>query len=223
MNTENVIVMIFTILFTIANIIMLRYEWTKIEGTENESFWKFPKWLWIYGGIMLAVQIGYAILLPMIYQQNTACMFIKRLGLLTLIWQAAAIDWKYQKIPNDIVLTGAAFRIIMLLPEFLFERETLLPCLISEGVALAGIVLLVLICLVLMKNSIGMGDLKLLMVMAVCQGFHGIMASGFISMLVSFFAAVILLVTKKKTRKDTLSFAPCILLGTLLGIFLTGI
>lgn len=223
MNTENVIVMGFTIFFTIANIIMLRYEWMKIKGTENEIFWKFPKWLWFYGGIMLVVQVGYSYLLPMIYQQNTPCMFIKRLGLLALIWQAAAIDWKYQKIPNDIVFIGASFRIIMLLLEFLFEREILLPSLISEGVALAGIVLLVLICLVLMKNSIGMGDLKLLMVMAVCQGFQGIMVSGFISMLVSFFVAVTLLVTKKKTRKDTLSFAPCILVGTLLGVFLTGI
>lgn len=58
MNTENVIVMGFTIFFTIANIIMLRYEWMKIKGTENEIFWKFPKWLWFYGGIMLVVQVG---------------------------------------------------------------------------------------------------------------------------------------------------------------------
>lgn len=229
MNIESVIVLIFTILFSIAGIIMLRYEWIRLEKKENSeiaediSFWKFPKWLWVYGAVMLMVQISFACLLPIIYIDNTACMFIKRLGLLVLIWQAAATDWKYQKIPNDIILVGVAFRVSMLIPEYIFEREQIVSTLISEGIALAGIVLLVLICLLLMKNSIGMGDLKLLMIMAVCQGFNGIMSSGFLSMLISFFAAIVLLLTKKKTRKDTLPFAPCILAGTLLSVFMTGV
>lgn len=229
MNIESVIVLIFTILFSIAGIIMLRYEWIRLEKKENSeiaediSFWKFPKWLWVYGAVMLMVQISFACLLPIIYIDNTACMFIKRLGLLVLIWQAAATDWKYQKIPNDIILVGVAFRVIMLIPEFFFEREMLVSNLISEGTAFVGITVFVVICLVLMKNSIGMGDLKLLMVMALCQGVDGIMSSGFMSMLVSFFAAVAVLLTKKKSRKDTLPFAPCVLVGTLLSVFMTGI
>ena len=95
--------------------------------------------------------------------------------------------------------------------------------LISEGLALIAIIVLVVVCLLLMKNSIGMGDFKLLLLMAVCQGMQGIMMSGFLSMIVSFFAAVVLLLNRKKTRKDTIPFAPCILQGTLMGVFLTGI
>ena len=218
----NVIVLIFTIVSSVASIIMLRYEWLRQENTEAE-FWKFPKWLWIYGGIMLVVQVVLSYLLMTIYTENTICMFVKRIGLLALIWQAAALDWKYKKIPNDIILTGVIFRVIMLIPEFISERENILANLISEGIALAVIIVVVLICLLLMKNSIGMGDFKLLMVMAICQGINGIITSVFLSMLVSFFVAVALLLTKKKTRKDTLPFAPCILIGTLTGVFLTGI
>lgn len=223
MSIENGIVILFTILFSIGSIIMLRYEWIKVEGAEKQGFWKFPLWLRIYGVIMLVVQVGLAYLLLKIYKENTPCMFIKRLGLLALIWQAAAIDWKYHKIPNDIILAGAAFRVIMLIPEFLIEREMIISNLISEGIALVGIIILVIICLIFMRNSIGMGDLKLLMIMAACQGLNGVMTSGFMSMLVSFVVAVTLLIMRKKTRKDVIPFAPCILIGTLLGVFLTGI
>lgn len=223
MNVENVIVMMVTIICSIASIIMLRYEWLKQEKTEDVDFWKFPKWLWIYGVTLLVVQVVLAYLLMNIYTENTICMVIKRMGLLSLVWQAAVLDWKYQKIPNDIILVGVVFRIILLVPEFLLEREMMLMNLIAEGIALALIVIVVFICLLLMKNSIGMGDFKLLMIMAICQGINGIMASVFLSMLVAFFVAVALLLSKRKTRKDTLPFAPCILAGTLAGVFLTGL
>ncbi len=223
MNIKHVIVMIFTIVFSIASMFMLRYEWKRQMKIQQEEPIQFPKGLWVYSGIMLAMQIVLAYLLTIIYPENTVCMLIKRLGLLALIWQAAAIDWKFQKIPNDIILVGVAFRIMMMIPEYLLEREMFIVNLVSEGIALVAMIILVLVCLLLMKDSIGMGDLKLFMLMAACQGLQGIITSGFISMLVSFFVAVSLLISKKKTRKDTIPFAPCILPGTLLGVFLTGI
>ncbi len=223
MNIKHVIVMIFTIVFSIASMFMLRYEWKRQMKIQQEEPIQFPKGLWVYSGIMLAMQIVLAYLLTIIYPENTVCMLIKRLGLLALIWQAAAIDWKFQKIPNDIILVGVAFRIMMMIPEYLLEREMFIVNLVSEGIALVAMIILVVVCLLLMKDSIGMGDLKLLMLMAICQGLQGIMMSGFISMLVSFFVAVALLVSKRKTRKDAIPFAPCILPGTLLGVFLTGI
>lgn len=223
MNIENILVMICTVLFGVFGIVLLRYEWKKQMNLEESASEPLPTGLWVYGGVMLVMQIVLAYLLLTIYPENTACMVLKRLGLLTLIWQAAAIDWKYQKIPNDIILVGLAFRVIMLIPEYIFDREIFLSNLIEEGVALIIVVILVVICLLLMKNSIGMGDVKLLMLMALCQGISGIAASCFLSMVVSFFVAVALLISKKKSRKDTLSFAPCILVGTFLSVFLTGI
>lgn len=223
MNIEQIIVMICTVLFGIAGMLMLRYEWKKqlhIEQMEEEQI---PNGLWVYSGFMLVMQCVLAYLLLSIYPENTPCMVLKRLGLITLIWQAAAIDWKWQKIPNDIILAGVVFRALMLIPEFIFDREILVSNLIEEGIALLIVVIFVFICLLLMKNSIGMGDVKLLMLMALCQGISGIAMSCFLSMVVSFFVAVALLISRKKTRKDTISFAPCILVGTFLGIFLSGV
>lgn len=223
MNIENAIVMIFTAISGIGSMCMLRYEWRRQAEKQQEESTELPKGLWIYSAIMVVVQLILAYLLMTIYAEHTVCMLIKRLGLLALIWQAAAIDWKFKKIPNDIILVGVAFRILLLIPEYLLEKEMFLGNLISEGIALIAIIVLVVVCLLLMKNSIGMGDFKLLLLMAVCQGMQGIMMSGFLSMIVSFFAAVVLLLSRKKTRKDTIPFAPCILQGTLMGVFLTGI
>lgn len=223
MNIQQMIVMICTVLFGIAGMLMLRYEWKKQLHKEQAEEKQVPNGLWVYSGFMLVMQCALGYLLLTIYPENTPCMVLKRLGLITLIWQAAAIDWKWNKIPNDIILAGVIFRTMMLIPEFIFDREILVSNLIEEGIAFLIVVIFVLICLLLMKNSIGMGDVKLLMIMALCQGINGIPMSCFLSMLVSFFVAVALLLSKKKTRKDTISFAPCILVGTFLGIFLSGV
>lgn len=231
MNKNIIITIIFAVIFGIANLILLRYEDLKQQKTvkeadgeaEKESFWRFPTWMYIYGIIMLIVQIGMSCVLCNIYHDHTLMTNIRRIGLLTIIWQAAVTDWKYNIIPNDFVIEGAAFWIFVVIIEFFTERQYYLVNLISGGIAFLGVVFLVLICLLFMKNSIGMGDLKLLMVMSVCQGTSGFMASGFCSLLVSFFWAIILLIKKKKTRKDTIPFAPCLLLGTLVSVFMTGI
>lgn len=223
MNIEHMIVIMCTVLFGILGMLLLRYEWKKQIDIEQAEVAQVPNGIWVYSGVMLVMQSILAYLLLTIYPENTPCMVLKRIGLLTLIWQAAAIDWKWQKIPNDIILTGVAFRVFMLIPEFIFDRDVMLSNLIEEGIAFLVVVVLVLICLLLMKNSIGMGDVKLLMLMALCQGINGIAMSCFLSMIVSFLVAVVLLLSRRKTRKDTIAFAPCILVGTFLGIFLTGI
>lgn len=221
MNVQQMVVMGVAVLFSVASTLMIRYEWLRQEK-EKHNFWKFPKGLWIYAGVMLVLQcvLGYALMV--FYPENTLCMVIKRLGLMALIWQAAAIDWKFQKIPNNIILMGIVFRGIMIIPELILERQNVLAYLVQEGIALAVVVVLVGICLLLMKNSIGMGDLKLLMMMAIIQGLSGMVASVFLSMLISFFVSVTLLIMKKKTRKDSIPFAPCVLPGAWFGMFLTG-
>ena len=226
MKFELLVVIIFTLIASIASMLMLQYEMRLLEqgGERSKKITIFPvsKKIKIYGLLMIIVQTALVIAVWNIYDYMTICMLVKRIGLLALIWQAAVTDWKYHKIPNDIILTGVAFWLLMLLVEFIFEREWVLINLISEGIALAGMLVLIILCLILMKNSIGMGDLKLIMIMSACQGLEGIMSSMFFSLVVAFIIAIVLLITKKKTRKDVLPFAPCLLAGTILGVFLTG-
>ena len=73
------------------------------------------------------------------------------------------------------------------------------------------------------KNSIGMGDIKLLMVMALYEGFFGSFCAIFFSMIIVCILGIALMIAKKKGRKDVLPFAPAVLVGTCLSIIMTGI
>jgi leader peptidase (prepilin peptidase)/N-methyltransferase len=212
MEIQNIITIIVTIVFALAGIWILHHEWSELSS----------KKMLIYGIIMMVVQVALAVALMYFYPKETICMHLKRLGLLSIIWPAAVIDWKFSRIPNLIILTGLGFRVVMLIPEFILERDTMLVTLASEGIAFAAITVITLFFVLVMKNSVGMGDLKLMMVMALLQGVEGFMTSAFFTLCAAFVVAVFMLITKRKTRKDAIPFAPCILFGTLLGVFLTG-
>ena len=67
-----------------------------------------------------------------------------------------------------------------------------------------------------------MGDIKLMLVMCLFQGFYGVASALFCSLFVAFIYAVVVLITKKKSKSDAVAFAPAILLGTMLSVFLIG-
>ena len=67
-----------------------------------------------------------------------------------------------------------------------------------------------------------MGDVKLVLVMGAFQGFTGMVSSVFVSMIIAFIAAIVLLISKKRKRSDSIEFAPALLLGTTISVILTG-
>ncbi len=90
-----------------------------------------------------------------------------------------------------------------------------------DGIAVLFVVFFFLLSLI-MKNSIGMGDIKLLLVMALFQGVTGFFGALFISMIVAFIIAIVFLVSKRKHKKDSMAFAPSLLVGTIISIALAG-
>ena len=50
-------------------------------------------------------------------------------------------------------------------------------------------------------------------------GVRGIWGAMFLSLIVSFFAAIFFLITKKKSKKDEMAFGPALAIGTFLAIF----
>ena len=85
---------------------------------------------------------------------------------------------------------------------------------------LVGVVFLIIGSFII-RNGIGMGDVKMLMLMGIFEGLYSVMTSIFFSLLISFFVAIIALIRKTKNRKDSLPFAPCVLIGTFLSMVLT--
>lgn len=157
------------------------------------------------------------------YQEQSVLFQCKRMGCIALLFAAAAIDFKKQIIPNQLILSGIGVRAALLAAEVIFERDTIVLTLCSELLGTVGIFLVCMVFLLIMKNSIGMGDIKLFMVMGLYLGLYSMMNAIMSSLILAFIGAVVLLLTRRKGKKDSLPFAPAVLAGTYLSVFLTGI
>lgn len=187
-----------------------RLEW--IEDRKNLL-------LWVISSIFLLILGGCLIFA---YPDQTFLFQCKRVVLMTLLFPAAIIDWKQKVIPNRLILAGIGYRIVILIAEIIWERENLFSYIILEVIAAVGIFFLCVIFLLIMKDSIGMGDIKLFMVMGLYLGLYSMSNAIMSALLLIFVYAVFLLITRKKGKKDVLPFAPAVLIGTYLSIFLTG-
>lgn len=182
---------------------------------------KMSKAMIVYSILSTIVVIGITITLFTIYEENTFVFNLKRIGILSILWVVAYIDYKEYRIPNSFVILGFVYRVLIIMPELLLEEE-FVRNIIAEGIAVVALLLATGLCRLMIKNAIGAGDMKLFMVMGLLLGLDGIWSAVFMSLIVSFFIAVFLLATKKKSRNDNIPFGPAIALGTYLSIFLTG-
>lgn len=147
----------------------------------------------------------------------------KRLCLIAVLWPIAISDYREMRIPNKLVLCGLLCRLVIMIPELFLEPDTMGVHLVSEGIAVVGAVIVCAACMILSRGSLGMGDLKLMVMMSALLGIEGICYSMFFSIFFSFVAAIIFLLTKKKGRKDSMAFAPFVLAGTVVSLIVCGV
>lgn len=193
---------------------------TKINEIKLQSL-KFTKTRLAYA------LVGFVTVGMLVFCLNTTYSIdlITRLSLITLvllILPVSAIDMRLQKIPNVFLLVGLAIRIVYLAVMYIQDASN--AWIITKDSLIGSVVigLFFLFLLVVFKNSIGMGDVKLFALMGLYQGLWGVINSVFFSLVVSFFVSIALLITKKKGRKDTISFGPSIYLGTIIAMCMAG-
>ncbi len=172
--------------------------------------------------VILASLIAITLVLDLFYQLSTIYI-AKRISLIAILWPIAISDYKEYRIPNKLIIYGLIIRIALLICEFIFSFNTVLATVIYEVIAVVGASAVCFLCMLISKGSLGMGDLKLMILMGFMLGIEGICYSMFVSIFFSFVAAVILLASKKKKRKDAIPFAPFILAGTFTSIILSGV
>jgi len=148
---------------------------------------------------------------------------VKLLSLVLVMFPIAAIDFRIQKIPNQLLIAALIIRIMIYIAEFIVSAPAAFNVLKDNLLGAIVIGVFFWVILLVFKNSIGMGDIKLFVVMGLYQGLWGAINSIFFSLLVSFVLSAGLLITRKKGRKDTISFGPSILLGTIIAMGLAGI
>lgn len=189
------------------------------ENTEQN---KAKRLAYVFSGIMLLLTEGVAVMYLTVYEDFTVWTAVKRLALLSVMWPVALIDYKTYRIPNSYIIYGLACRVLIFPFELLFSEPGVWQVLLGEVIAAAAMLLAAVLCGVLIKNSVGFGDMKLFVVMGLLLGTQGIWSAVFLSLIVSFIAAVFLLATKRKTKKDAIPFGPALVLGTYLAAYLTG-
>lgn len=175
----------------------------------------------IYSVIMSILVVAITFALCLIYRDNTFLFNLKRVALLSMIWPIAFIDFKSYRIPNEFIILGISYRVVILALELIFSSGVWKNFL-TEIIASAALFLASFLCGLFIKNAIGFGDVKLFLVMGLLLGLKGVWSAIFLSLIVSFIISIYVLVTKRKGRKDSIPFGPAIVIGTFLSVFLTG-
>ena len=189
------------------------------EQTPNADL---PPSAFVYSAVCIVTTVVIAVFFPKLYPDNSVWVNVKRMALLSIMWPLAYIDFKTLRIPNLFVIYGLVYRLIILVFEILLGNQYVWQTLLSEGIAAAGLLLAAVLSVLLVKNGIGFGDMKLFIVMGLMLGLEGIWGAVFLSLVVSFFVAVFAMAIKKKTRKDVIPFGPALVIGTYLSFCLSG-
>lgn len=177
---------------------------------------------WFCFFVMMAVTECCGAIL-VIYHHNSFVQDFRRICLLCLLWPIAWNDYKEQIIPNLFLKIGCYYWVIWILISLFTDRNGLLMEIIRSLFAVFMITIICIICTLIIKNCMGMGDIKLLMVMGLLQGTTGLISAVTVSLFLSFFVCLFYLISKKKGRKDSIAFAPLILIGTTISILLKGV
>lgn len=202
---------------------MLRDRDSQINAVDNEKELEdIPKSMWIYSSACIIVTILIAVFMPQLYPGSRIWINTKKMLLLSILWPLAYIDYKTMRIPNIFIVYGLICRGLMLVVEFLLGNPYIWASLLSEIIAAFALLVSSILCSLCVKNGIGFGDMKLFIIIGLFLGLESIWSAVFLALIISFFVAIYLLLSKKKTRKDAIPFGPAIVLGTYLSICIVG-
>lgn len=177
------------------------------ENTLKDIFRKHLKYVILTGAVFAAFSV-----VEVIYALNHTIYSLPVLmKWSTLFWGAyllAKIDYHERKIPNKIVLTLLLLRIGFLIYEIFSNVEYWKNALVYPilGAAIGGIILAV--AMIISRKGVGMGDIKMFIVIGAFVGSTEILATMFYTFLISAIGGILLLITKKAKLKDSVPMAP---------------
>lgn len=133
---------------------------------------------------------------------------------------AAAFDYRERRIPNIFPATMAISAIVLLVAGVVLGQEGAVAY-ITTGVVAAVICGLILVAsAAVTKQGIGAGDIKLICAMALIAGVYAVMGTLFFGVVLCSVYAIFVLLIKKKTASSAVPFAPFLLFGYVLTLFM---
>lgn len=177
------------------------------------------QWL-ILVGIVISISI-LTLCLILLYQSDWLTC-VKHIIFGSFLWVFAHIDAEKHIIPNKLLLILIVIRAIILGLEFFFQSELFKEEIISDAIACVGMIVILALMRLIVKNGIGFGDIKLFAVIGLFFGIKNTLTITFCSFVISFAVSIFFLATKRKSKKDQIAFAPFILSGFLMSTILFG-
>lgn len=172
--------------------------------------------------VMLILMLGLAIYIEQLNTEESIWFVTKRICCLGLLFPSAVIDFRDHKIPNKLLFIYICLRIVVLLFEGLMGNGHFMATFLDETISVIFVLGITLLCRLIVKNGICMGDIKMMALMAMFLGSQSLINALFVSLWICFFEAIGLMVWKKKSKKDAIAFAPSVLMGTIISVILTG-
>ena len=145
---------------------------------------------------------------------------LRYIFLINMLIILAYIDYKKTIIPNKILIIMIGVRLIFIAIECLLYKDLVYSILL---LAFLGLIVgsgIFLIASFIIKNSLGMGDVKLMGVIGFYVGITDLFSCMLLSLLISLTVGCVLIMAKKITSKDFIPFAPFLALGTILTLLL---
>lgn len=183
---------------------------------------QFSKKQIVYFSFTSVLVMGIAVMLSNFYTTNILIENVKRVCLLSMLAPIAYVDSKELRIPNKMIILGLVYRAIVIPIELFTYSGIRDSYIVSDIIAAALISVAAMLCRLVLHGGIGAGDIKLFVVMGLFLGLEGIWSSMFCTLIATFIVSVILLITKRKTKSDSIAFGPFLAIGTMLSVFLTG-
>ena len=139
---------------------------------------------------------------------------IKWLVLLIFLVEIAIKDIKEYRIPNNVLLIASGVRCVIYMVELAINKIQL-EALLLKTICIICIIVAGVIVNILTHNGIGFGDIKLLAMITLYVNINDIVDIILNSIFVMGVITILLLVIRKKDRKDMIPFAPAILVAVI--------
>lgn len=185
-----------------------------------------PAWVLIPKNIgqivMIASNVILALFLSVVYTADPL-IILRVIFLCTILYVCAWTDCMSYLIPNKILLLALLFWAVLFLAEAVLKPWNIRYEIIGDGISAAALLLAGILCRLLVPGSVGYGDLKLFIILGLYLGAGNTWGAVFYTLLASFVVSLLLLVTKRASRKSVMPFAPFLLFGTVAAVFLNGV
>ena len=139
---------------------------------------------------------------------------------LSILWLIFLFDWKYLIIPDSLVLALVGLVIIKLAVSLISKRYELvwIDLLIALSLFAAFLLLRYLPLLMVKKEGMGWGDVKLIAPLGLLLGYQRSLIGVFCAFIIGGVWGIILLVSRKAKVGQMVSFGPLLVLGAFIAL-----